>query len=373
MLDKYIEKGGKRLRCGYTTGSCAAAAAKAAVLMLTTGETVDSVIIDTPKGWRITIPIEEPVIGENWSSCQVIKDGGDDPDATNGLAICVKVTQRDVPGIVFKGGVGVGMVTQKGLSIPPGEPAINPVPRAMISREIEKVTADANAGYEVEISVPEGETVAKRTFNPRLGIVGGISILGTSGIVEPMSEDALKASMKLEIDMLAAKGIRQVIFVPGNYGKDYAESQGLDTNRLVKTSNYVGFMLEEAERAGIEKILFISHLGKIVKVAGGIFNTHSHTADARMEILAANLALLGGSRESVAKIMASTTTDEATEYIQAAHIPGYFDHLAERAKARCEQKVFGNIAIEVIIFSKEHGFLGQSAGAEEMVNALCIS
>lgn len=371
MLERYIEKGGKRLRCGYTTGSCAAAAAKAAVMMLLTGQPVSQVTIDTPKGWTVEIPIEAPVFRAGKASCYVVKDGGDDPDATDGAHIVATVVPNTEGVIRFRGGPGVGTVTQKGLSIPPGEPAINPVPRTMITREIEKVAP--GQGFDVEISIPGGETIAARTFNPRLGIVGGLSILGTSGIVEPMSEEALKASMKLELSMLVARGTDMVLFVPGNYGKDYARSCHLNLEYLVKTSNYVGFMLEEAEQMGIKKILFISHLGKIVKVAGGIFNTHSHTADARMEILAANLALLGGTQATVQKIMNSTTTDEATEYIQEAQIDGYFDHLAEAAKRRCEEKVYHHIQIEVIIFSKAHGFLGESQGAQTMVKELCIN
>ena len=375
MLEKYIEKGGKRLRYGYTTGSCATAAAKGAVSMLLSGQKLESIGIDTPKGWPLTIELFDCEIGDQWSSCSVIKDGGDDPDITNGVKIFVKVTKKAEPGITFKGGRGVGKVTLKGLSLPVGEPAINPVPREMITREIMKVMKEygAEGGYEVEVSIPDGEVLAERTFNPKLGIVGGLSIVGTSGIVEPMSEDALKESMRLELSMLKAKEVDAVIFVPGNYGKDFVESIHLNTEVLVKTSNFIGFMLEEAERMGFKKILFVGHLGKLVKVAGGLFNTHSAVADGRMEILAAHCALLGGSQACVEKIMNSTTTDEATDYLLEEKIPGYFDHLAEAVKRRCEAKVYDNIEIETIIFSKAHGLLGESAGAKDMVKALCIN
>lgn len=375
MLDKYIEKGGKRLRYGYTTGSCATAAAKAALTMLLTGQTLKTIDIDTPKGWPLSIEVFDPQVGQGWAACSVIKDGGDDPDITNGVKILVKITAKNKPGISFKAGIGVGQVTLKGLSLPVGEPAINPVPREMITREIMKVMKEqkASGGYEVEISIPEGVELAKRTFNPKLGIMGGLSVVGTSGIVEPMSEEALKASMKLELSMLKANSAKNVIFVPGNYGKDFVESLNLNMDVLIKTSNFVGFMLEEAERLAFDSILFVGHLGKLVKVAGGLFNTHSAVADGRMEILAAHCALLGGSRSCVKKIMDSKTTDEATEYLMEENIPGYFDHLAEAVKKRCEAKVYGNIKIEVIIFSKIQGHLGQSGKAKEMVKALCIN
>ncbi len=374
MLDRYIEKGGKKLRYGYTTGSCAAAASKAALTMLLSQEKVDTVTIDTPKGWTLTLPVQEPIFNNREASCAIIKDAGDDPDITDGVRVYAKVKPIDQEGICFKAGVGVGTVTLKGLSLPVGEPAINPVPREMITREIEKVKSayGISGGYEVEISIPEGVELAKRTFNPKLGILGGLSVAGTSGIVEPMSEEALMESMRLELSMLKARGEETIIFVPGNYGKDYAESLGLDLERMVKTSNFVGFMLEEAERMGFKRILFVGHLGKMVKVAGGLFNTHSAVADGRMEILAAHAALLGGDRDLIKRIMASTTTDEAVTYLQEANLPGYFDHLAEQVKKRCRAKVFDQIEIETVIFSKACGHLGESSKAKELVKELCI-
>lgn len=374
MLDRYIEKGGKKLRYGYTTGSCAAAASKAALTMLLSQEKVDTVTIDTPKGWTLTLPVQEPFFNDREASCAIIKDAGDDPDITDGVRVYAKVRPIDQEGICFKAGVGVGTVTLKGLSLPVGEPAINPVPREMITREIEKVKSayGISGGYEVEISIPEGVELAKRTFNPKLGILGGLSVAGTSGIVEPMSEEALKESMRLELSMLKARGEETIIFVPGNYGKDYAESLGLNLERMVKTSNFVGFMLEEAERMGFKRILFVGHLGKMVKVAGGLFNTHSAVADGRMEILAAHAALLGGDQDLIKRIMESTTTDEAVTYLQEANLPGYFDHLAEQVKKRCRAKVFDQIEIETVIFSKACGHLGESSKAKELVKELCI-
>lgn len=369
-LDRYIEKGGKRLRYGYTTGSCAAAASKGAALMLLAQKDVDVIAIDTPKGWRLDLELFDRRFSKDDAVCSVIKDAGDDPDVTNGLRIFSKVAFKDEPGIDYRGGIGVGQVTLPGLSVPVGEPAINPVPRRMIEKELGEVSREYHydGGWVVEVSIPGGDEIAKRTFNPKLGIVGGLSIVGTSGIVEPMSEDALLASMKLELSMLKNRGYDDVLFVPGNYGKDFCEETlKLSDERMFKTSNYVGLMLEEAERLSFNRILFVGHLGKLVKVAGGLFNTHSHVCDGRMEILAANAAWLGGSRELVDRIMKSPTTDEAAAAILDANIDGFFNHLAERAKMRCQEKVYHNIQIEVVIFSQKYGLLGKTEGADELM------
>lgn len=380
MLNKTIEKDGKALRYGYTTGSCATAATKGALLMYLNQTKWETVEIATPKGWVLDLLLHDQAFSEDTASCSVIKDAGDDPDVTNGIKIFSKITPSEKEGIEFVGGFGVGKVTAPGLSIPPGEPAINPTPREMIKAEIDAVLAQTAGkikvtlpkGWRVELSIPLGEELARRTFNPKLGIEGGLSIIGTSGIVEPMSEEALKASMKLELSVLKARGYTEIIFVPGNYGKDFSEELGLNEDKLVKTSNFMGFMLDEAERMGVEKILLVGHLGKLVKVAGGIFNTHSSVADGRMEILAAHAGLQGASREVMEKIMNARTTDEATDIILAANLPGYFDKLAEVVKKKVTDRVYQTIDMEVVLFSKIHGLLGQSKDAETMRRRLCI-
>jgi cobalt-precorrin-5B (C1)-methyltransferase len=380
MLNKTIEKDGKALRYGYTTGSCATAATKGALLMYLNQRKWETVEIGTPKGWVLDLMLHDQSFSESEASCSVIKDAGDDPDVTNGIKIFSKITPLKKEGIEFVGGFGVGKVTAPGLSIPPGEPAINPTPREMIKAEIAavlakeagEIKAELPRGWRVELSIPLGEELARRTFNPKLGIEGGLSIIGTSGIVEPMSEEALKASMKLELSVLKARGFKEIIFVPGNYGKDFSEELGLNEDLLVKTSNFMGFMLDEAERMEFEKILLVGHLGKLVKVAGGIFNTHSSVADGRMEILAAHAGLQGASREVLEKIMKARTTDEATDIILEANLPGYFDKLAEVVKKKVTDRVYQTIDMEVVLFSKIHGFLGQSQDAETMRRRLCI-
>lgn len=372
-FDRYVEKGGKRLRYGYTTGSCATAAAKGAAMMLLTQKDIEQIGIDTPKGWPLELALMDRSFSADQAECAVIKDAGDDPDITDGVRVFAGVVPVAEPGIVFLGGEGVGTVTLPGLALPVGEPAINPVPREMITRELDKVAEACHysGGFAVTIAIPQGVALAKRTFNPKLGIEGGLSVVGTSGIVEPMSEEALKTSMKLELSVLKGKGYDDIIFVPGNYGKDFAESLSLNLDRLVKTSNYVGFMLEEAERLAFKRILFVGHLGKLVKVAGGLFNTHSAVCDGRMEILAANAAWLGADQACIDGIMRANTTDDAAAVIARANIPGFYGHLANRVKMRCEARVYGNVQIEVILFSKQYGALGETSGASGLKEVLC--
>ena len=358
MLDKFIVKDGKKMRYGYTTGSCAAAASKAAAIMAKTGKTVDAVTIDTPKGWKLQLKIQESRIDHGAASCSVQKDGGDDPDNTHGILITSTVELLDRPEIILKGGKGVGVVTRQGLPVTPGSPAINPVPEMMIRKEVLEVLS-AGEGAVVTISVDKGEEIAKKTFNPRLGIVGGISILGTTGIVEPMSEEAFKHSLALEVSMAAADGIEKLVLVPGNHGRELACSAfGIDKNRIIKTSNFIGFMLEKCVDSGIRKVLMIGHMGKLVKLAGGIFHTHSKVADARMEILAANLARMGAEREMIEKLFDCTTTDAAYEHILRIGFKKVFDILCEKAERRCEEHVYQQLNVGVIMFSMDKSIVG---------------
>ena len=363
-LDKFVTKDRKKLRYGYTTGSCAAAASKAAVKMLYTKKKIDSIKIDTPKGWELNLSVIEPVIDENRSSCCIIKDSGDDPDVTNGIKIYAEAVKTKYPEIKIEGGIGIGKVTKSGLSIPVGQYAINPVPLKMIHQEVEKVLPEGE-GIKIKIYAPEGVNIAKKTFNPKLGIVGGISIIGTTGIVEPMSEDAVKESLALELSVLKEKGVKTIIFSPGNYGRDFAERLLLTNNCrfniddiLVKTSNYIGYMLDKALENGFKQIMLIGHIGKMVKVAGGIFHTHSKIADGRMEILAANCALLGCSPQQIKKIMESITTDEAVKHIKIFKLDEVFNILAEKITQKCEQRIYNEIKIGTLIFSNQYGQLG---------------
>ena len=368
----YAYVNNRKLRRGHTTGTCAAAASKAAAEALLSGQVVNSVHIVTPRGIALDLPVENLESDGVHARCAVRKDGGDDIDATHGTLVYADVTLCD-SGIGIDGGVGVGRVTRKGLDQPPGNAAINRVPRAMIREALEDVAQSHSygGGFSVVISVPEGEAIAGRTFNPRLGIVGGISILGTSGIVEPMSETALIDTIKTEMNVHAAAGDRVVLVVPGNYGKDFSQNiPGIDPESAVKCSNFVGEMLDHACELGVDVVL-ISNLGKLVKVAGGIMNTHSRNADARMEILAANAAVAGASLDTVKRIMGCISTDDALEAIDSEDlIPKVSELLMEKVEYHMNHRTGGRIRTSAVMFSSVYGLLGKTSLADEMLEEI---
>lgn len=366
-MEQYIIKNGKKLRYGYTTGSCAAAASKAAAKMLLEGESLSNIDIATPKGWPLKLQIRDSRVSEKEASCGVIKDAGDDPDITNGIGIYSRVSWRIDNKIIIRGGFGVGIATKPGLPIAIGEAAINPVPLRMIEEEVRRIIG-FKRGLDIEIFVPEGAKIAERTFNPRLGIVGGISILGTSGIVEPMSEEAFKDSLALELKMAKAEGIDKIVLVPGNYGRDVAKNNFKISDKYIfKASNFIGFMLDKALEVGIEKVLFIGHVGKIVKVAGGIFHTHSHIADGRLEILTAHLALMAAPYELIEKVMKSNTTEEATEWIIKYNYQEVFPVLAAIISEKCRQRTLNKIKLATVVFSMQEGILGLCPSVNQLV------
>ncbi|MCX7843480.1 MAG: cobalt-precorrin-5B (C(1))-methyltransferase CbiD [Clostridia bacterium] len=369
-MELFSEINGKKFRKGYTTGSCAAAASKAAVLMLLTGRPVDAVEIDTPAGIRLKLAVSDITLSGGIAGCCVVKDGGDDPDITTGLKIFAQVRLLDEPVIQIKAGEGIGKVTFPGLKAEVGQPAINPVPMAMIRKEVGEVLP-SGMGAAIILSVPGGEEAAKKTYNPRLGIIGGISILGTSGIVEPMSEEAWKDSLAVELNIAASRGFKEAAFVFGNYGEDFAVSSlKIDRARIIKISNFVGFMLDKAAGCGFEKILIIGHLGKLVKLSAGIFNTHSRTADARLEILAAYAALEGASRESVERIYSCRTTDAAAAVIDSLKLGGVYKRIVDNVSNRCKQYTFGKIEFGTVLFNGIDTLLTQDGNAEQL--AACM-
>ena len=366
----YIYHNNKRLRCGHTTGTCAAAASKAAAEMLLSGEEITQVSILTPKGILLELPIEDISVSDDCVTCAVRKDGGDDIDATHGTLIYSTVSFSE-SGTSIDGGTGVGRVTRRGLDQPVGNAAINRVPRHMITDALRDVSEsfDYDGGFDVIISIPEGESIAVRTFNPHLGIVGGISVLGTSGIVEPMSESALIDTIKTEMRMRYESGERTILVVPGNYGKEFSESlDGIDPEDVVKCSNFVGEMLDYASELELDVIL-VANLGKLVKVAGGIMNTHSRNADSRMEILASNAAMAGASLETVRSIMGCISTDSALEVIDSEGlIPKVSELLMEKVQFHMNHRTGGKIRTSAVMFSSVYGMLGMTENAEEMIN-----
>ena len=362
-MDEYLYFRGKKLRYGYTTGSSATAATKAALMYILDDSKHDipEVTIKLPSGNSLTISVNSLEKKENSVLASVIKDGGDDPDVTHGLEIYSKVSLRNDSKINIFGGIGVGKVTKKGLPIAPGNSAINPVPLKMIRETVEEMLPEG-LGADVEIFVPKGEETAKKTLNAKLGIIGGISILGTTGIVKPMSEESWKASLAIELKMaLENTGNGEAIFLFGNRGKQYLSDNFDDnTSQAIVISNFVGYMFDRACEFEAKKIYFIGELGKFVKVAGVIFHTHSRVSDAKMEILTANALLVGESTENMKKIMASNTTEEATKYIEKTEV---YSLLAEKAKQKCEEYCRRNgweLEVETLIISAEKEVLGNS-------------
>ncbi len=377
LEEYFILKDNKKLRYGYTTGSCAAAAAQAAVRMVLSKEGVDVVRLSTPKGIVLFLEPVDVVREETAVSCAIQKDAGDDPDVTNGLLVYAKVALceregTEGPTISIHGGEGIGIVTKPGLEQPVGAPAINRVPREMIQNEVLRICEEFGykGGVKVTISAPGGEALAKKTFNPRLGIEGGISILGTSGIVEPMSEAAIVSTIALE---LKQKGLHGgcVVVTPGNYGQQYLEGNfPFSAAEAVKCSNYVGQTIDLARNQGIPGLLFVAHIGKFVKVAGGIMNTHSKEADARMEILAAIALQVGADADTARRILGALTTDEGLRVVKEAGLwKPVCELLLKRVHKNLCRRAGDGMQIGVVLFSNIYGELGRTENIEELLKS----
>lgn len=370
----YSIKNNKKMRYGYTTGSCAAAAAKGAVEILLGNKKIQQVELMTPKGILLNLELLHISQGDGWVSCAVKKDGGDDPDVTNGLEIYVKAQKTEIPGIRLEGGQGVGRVTKKGLEQPVGSPAINKVPRSMILKETEEICSQTGykGGLLLTVSVPGGAEAGARTFNPRLGIQGGISILGTSGIVEPMSEDALIKSIEIEMRQKVENGAEYLLITPGNYGAAYLkEHMELPFEESMKCSNYIGETLDMALDMGVKGILFVSHIGKFVKVAGGIMNTHSRCADSRAELLAANAIRAGISMDGAKEILDTITTDEALSVILRENLlEPLMKELTDRILYYLNHRTYDRMLLGAVVFSNEYGYLGETKNTRELIRLI---
>lgn len=370
-FEHYIYVGSEQLRCGYTTGTCAAAAVRGAAEALLSGTWPTAIRIDTPAGIGVEVELLEPAAGPGWASCAVRKDGGDDPDATHGTLICARV-ERTERGVEIDGGRGVGRVTKPGLDQGVGAAAINSVPRKMIEAELRGALKShgADGGLRAVVSAPEGEKIALKTFNPRLGIVGGISILGTSGIVRPMSEAALIASVHLELDMQKANGARDVVITPGNYGQDFSRDVlGLGLTHWATCSNYIGEAIDHAAGLGFESLLLVGHIGKLVKVAAGNMNTHSRVSDGRKETLAAHTAMAGGSVETVRAVFNAPTTDAAIDILDKTGLRfPVMQAVARELEAQFKHRAGEGMRVEALFFSNRHGILGKTSGAEALLS-----
>ena len=368
--DNYVYYNGRKLRKGFTTGTTATAATVAAIRTLINQEPQETVTVHAANGKIAIFDVEQTDFDEQQASCAIKKDGGDDQDATDGALIFATVKLRDDNEIHLDGGKGVGRVTKEGLANKPGMPAINPTPRRVIKAAAREELGEKR-GINIVISVPEGERIAKLTYNPRLGIVGGISILGTSGVVTPMSESSWKHSISIEMNIHRKRGDNTIVLVPGNYGEDFAKDElGIPNAKIVQMSNFVGYVLHETQRLGFTKVLIVGDLGKMIKVAGGIFSTHSKDADARAEIMVANLALMGGVPTAfLRKINQCLTTISMIKMIDEAGYQEVYQMIADKIKLRAEKLLAHrepHVEIDVVIFSRESGFLAASKPFQEI-------
>ncbi|MCR5168631.1 MAG: cobalt-precorrin-5B (C(1))-methyltransferase CbiD [Oscillospiraceae bacterium] len=373
MMNEFVYRGGKYLRCGYTTGSCAAAAAKAAAICVLSGQKITAVELPTPKGITLTLDVLDAEIINNYAVCAVKKDSGDDPDITNGILVYAKVTKTE-SGITITGGKGIGKVTKPGLDQPVGEYAINSVPRKMITGAVSEIAAGYryNGGFEIEISIPCGDELAEKTYNPRLGIVGGISVIGTSGIIEPMSNAALVDTIRTELNMRKAEGYENVFFTLGNYSENYiARELPFDVEKSVKCSNFIGDAIDIAVELGFRGVLIIGHIGKLVKLGAGIMNTHSAQADGRMDVLVTCGVLAGADTGTLQKLPDCATVDAALDILDAAeYTQKTLDILAVRAAYYLEAKVKGALKIAAVMFSDKHDILVKTSGADDLINTI---
>ena len=372
-LEEYVYRGAEKLRCGYTTGSCAAAAAKAAAEMIFTGHEVTGVKLMTPKGIMLDLDVADAELNEGSASCVIVKDSGDDPDITNGIRVYSRV--RLIPeGTVLLGGEGVGVVTKAGLDRPGGDAAINTVPRRMISGAVAEIAEKYgySGGFEVTVSIPQGVELAKKTFNPRMGIEGGISVIGTSGIVEPMSNSAVIETIRAEANMRRAAGQRNMLLTIGNYSEDFVQRElPFSLERSVTCSNFIGDAIDIGMELGFESILIVGHIGKLVKLGAGIMNTHSSWADGRMDVLVTCGVLAGADTDTLKRLPECATADAAMDILDEG---GYLEKTAEILSQRIDSylraRVKDSIPIAALAFSYKRELRVRTALAEELIKAI---
>ncbi len=381
-MKEFIVKQGKELKIGYTTGTCATASAKAATHALLTGTYLKEVVLQVPAGRTFHIEPHDFQREDSYATCATRKYSGDDPDVTDGMLIYARVEKMvwenkleeevEESKVVIDGGIGIGRVTRKGLACSVGMAAINPVPRRMIEEAVreEMKMAGYHGGIKVVISAPEGERIGKKTFNERLGVIGGISILGTSGVVEPMSEDALIDTIKIETNQ---QDRNKILFAaPGNYGLDFAQGQfGLNMDYAVKYSNYIGEFIDHAIYCGFQKVLIIGHMGKLLKLAAGVMNTHSKVADGRQEIMVAHSAICGVKGAELGLLMEAVTTDEMHEILcKTGCEKAVYESITKKIQFHLDYRTKGEMEIAFIGFSNQYGLILESEKARSFIHRM---
>jgi len=350
----FINTNNKKIRRGITTGTVATAVSKAGAMFICDRKKRDYVNIKTTGGKSLDVIIEKYEEKDDSIVVYARKYAGDDIDATNLALIYARIQKRDDSKINIKGGEGVGIVTREGLDIDVGQSVINPKPRESIIREIQSFT---NLGFDITICVKDGEVIAKKTFNQRLGIINGISIIGTTGIVEPMSIEALKSSIEKEIKVKSTEADKIVLSF-GNMGEKALNKLGISSDKICICSNYVGEALEYISNCdNVTDVLIAGNFAKAVKLAGGIFNTHSHVADAKNEIIAANLALLNAPYELIKSVMEANTSRQITQYISSNNFERVYDVLARRAEEKCDIFIKHGFKNHILMFDYDDGML----------------
>ena len=371
-LEHYIRSGQRRLRCGYTTGTCAALAAGGAASLLLLGEAPERLSLVTPKGLAVEAAPEGLRYEGDAAVCGVRKDGGDDADATHGLVVVARVEKSPGPGVRIHGGEGVGRVTKPGLDQPVGAAAINRVPRQMVEAQARAVCAKAGyaGGLEITLSIPGGREAAQKTFNSALGVEGGLSILGTSGIVEPMSQQALVDTIALELNQAAALGAEDLVLTPGNYGEEFLRQHPLGGAPVVKVSNFIGDALDLAAGHPFRQVLLVGHIGKLVKLAGGVMNTHSRYADCRAELFCAHAACCGASRQVCLELLQAATADRCLEILDGAGLrEPVLRRLLEAIQLHLDRRVQGKYRVGAVLFSNTYGLLGHTEPGREIIQS----
>ncbi len=373
MLEQYVYRGKNRLRCGYTTGSCAAAAAKASAEMLLTGEILSCIELMTPKGILLELEILNAEICADYAVCAVKKDSGDDPDITDGILVYAKAEK--IPfGVEIEGGEGIGRVTKAGLDRPVGSAAINSVPRKMISGAVSEICEkyDYCGGIKITVFVPGGEEIAKKTYNPRMGIEGGISIIGTTGIVEPMSNSAVVETIRTEEKVRRAEGIKNLLLTIGNYSSGFlAKRMPFALEKSVMCGNFIGEAIDAALEYGFKSVLIIGHIGKLVKLGAGIMNTHSAQADGRMDVLVTCGVLADINTEILKQIPDCATVDAALDILENAGAKEKVSEiLMKKIQYYLDAKVKNEIKIGAVLFSFKHGIIGQTESTAEIIQEI---
>ena len=377
QFEHYVRSGQKLLRCGYTTGTCAALGAAGAARLLLTGREPETVALRTPKGIVVEVAPIYCRRTDAGAACAIRKDGGDDVDVTTGLPVIASVVlEPDAPGVRIFGGEGVGRVTKPGLDQPVGEAAINHVPRRMIAEALEREAENAayTGGFAVTISIEGGAETAKRTFNPHIGVEGGLSVLGTSGIVEPMSQQAVLDTVQLEIHQAALReqSPKRLILAPGNYGLDYLAQNLPEYSSIpvVKCSNFMGDALDMAAAEQFAEVLLVGHIGKLVKLAGGIMNTHSRMADCRTELFCTHAALCGASQATCRALMDAATTDACLDILDAENLrEPVLESLLQAIQLHLDRRVAGAFRVGAVLFSNQAGPLGQTETAAQLLQS----